>query len=64
MSSLRSSQELPLCLTEPMPDNSKMDLPLANTEPISDYGSTSGVIYWRRKKTAYTPPAQERSENM
>lgn len=63
-SSLRSCQELPLCLTEPMSDGSKVDLPLANAEPISDYCCTSGVIHLRKEKTACTPPAQERSEDM
>jgi len=42
---VRSCQKLPLCLTEPVPDSSKVDPLLAKT--TSDGGSASGVTYLR-----------------
>jgi len=48
VASVRSCEQLPPCLTEPVPAGSKMDPPLAKAEPISDIGSASGITYLRR----------------
>ena len=65
VTSVRSCWKLPLCMTEPMPDGSKMDPPPAKSESISDSGSTSVITYLRRKKSCWTEmAARERSENV
>jgi len=51
VASVRSSEKLPPCLTEPMPASSKMDPPLAKAKPISNGSRSSVVTYLRRGKT-------------
>ena len=48
VASARSYQNLPLCLTEPMPAGSKTDPPLA----ISDNGGASGRIDLRKRENS------------
>jgi len=50
VASVRSCENLPPCVTEPMPAGSKMDPLLAKAKPISDGGSTSVISYLRRGK--------------
>ena len=64
MVSVRSCWKLPLCPTEPVLASSKTDLLLAKAKPISDSGSSSGITYLRREKTAVKPQSRERSETM
>lgn len=45
---MRCCQKLPLYLTEPVPESSKVNLPLS--KPISNGDSTSGVMYLTRGK--------------
>jgi len=52
VASVRSCWKLPPCLVEPMPATSKMDPPLAKAKPISDSGSSSGIMYLRKEKSA------------
>lgn len=54
VTSVRSCQKFPLCLTEKMPDGSRTDPALAKAEPISDRGSTSGIKYLKSRKTSCT----------
>lgn len=46
----RRLQKLTPCLTEPLPDGSKMDLEPAKPEPITKAGGTSPPTYLRRGK--------------
>jgi len=48
---MRSCKKLPPCLTEPVPDGSKMDLPLAKAKPVTDSSRASVITYLRRAKT-------------
>jgi len=48
VTSVRSCQNLPPCLTEPVPAGSKTDPPLAKAKPISEGGSAPGITYLRR----------------
>jgi len=48
--SVRSCQKLPPCPIEPVPAGPKTNPSLAKAEPSTDGGSTSGIVYLRRKK--------------
>jgi len=47
---VRSCEKLPPCLIKPVPASSKTDPPLAKARPISDGGSTSVIIYLRKRR--------------
>jgi len=64
VASVRCCKKLPPYLMKPVLAGSKTDPPLAKAKPISDSGSSSGITYLRREKTAVKPQSRERSETM